>query len=221
MVEHLLHSTRGGIGASVKSPERRPIWLISFGDLLTLLWCMILSLICYGHIRPAKMGAQGSSVQTVAQKGTGNPAATAERRSLGTPLAEPSQRQAAAAEEQLFLGARDFAEQQDALSADADARLYGLYAAQRETERTVVTVEACADEHSGEAWFSSVNRALLVRGRLLHAGFRPEQLRLRVLGAQCSAVRSAAGAPADAFTRVVLLASGETGCAADSRSARG
>ena len=33
------------------SSRKTPAWYVSFGDLLTLLLCFILSLICYGHIK--------------------------------------------------------------------------------------------------------------------------------------------------------------------------
>ena len=177
---------------------RRPVWLISFGDLLTLLWCMMLSLVCYGHFRPVPLDSKNPLIQELTAQ-HGQPAAEApSSRSVGTALAPHSAAEADAPAGRIFLTQRDFVD--DALTGDAETKLYDLLAGRNEAEVTV-TVESCADGGASEAWLTSINRTLLVRSKLLNAGLERRWLRLRAAGRHCAGVRTE-GAPEDAVVAV-------------------
>lgn len=203
---------RSGDGGLTDARTRRPVWLISFGDLLTLLWCMMLSLICYGHFQPVQPTQALPQDQRVVAHAWQGDDASGVGRELGTALADQGRqrRQAAGEAQEAVIGASIFLTEgefgkADTLSGDAETRLYALLAAEGGSRGTV-TVETCASGGAEESWAASISRALMIRSRLVNAGLSRARLRLRAAGSHCETLRAAKGAHQDtaAWVRVTL-----------------
>lgn len=189
-------------GGTAKSSSHNPVWLISFGDLLTLLWCMILSLVCYGHFRPTSLGKNSQGHQWVKAYPGNVHAKPLANASAGTPLANPAAQEPSAVKPPAVLFTeRDFVDANN-LSADAEHRLAVLWSPEQ-SRGAAVTIETC-DGADKAGWFSSVNRALLLRGKALRAGIESAAVRLRVVGAHCESLQDENPKAEQARARVTL-----------------
>jgi len=166
-------------------------WLVSFGDLLTLLLCFFITILSFGGMKPEgstdKLGINGGTQVDAAfsreSNDGGNPA--------GIELAVLSDREADYKEVTLNFEESDFSQSGEVLT---EAALAGL---KRQVTQDGYTpdralLQTCADREAGSAeyeWYLSLGRALFLRSQLIDAGISPQALRLRVAGARCEVLR--------------------------------
>ncbi len=192
-------------GCSAFIPPRLPsagrpaAWLVSFGDLLTLLLCFVLSLICYGHFDPKLTIEQQKAIPASEDIG-------ASAKTSGTPLAKqldkPERGMVSAPQEvkTLALTAADFADP-STLTGQAEARMHGLTAGEKIKE---AGIESCAEASNDDPWFLAMSRALSLRSRLLSLGVAESALRMRIAGSHCSEMRKTAGADKEAIALITM-----------------
>ena len=161
------------------SGKKRTEWLVSFGDLLTLLLCFILSLVCYGHIKPIP----NNDLTSLNDSKIKNPSVTKsnhiQSHKVGTALAlnreqEPKKKQFS---EKLFFVATDFSESGE-LTPKAKAQLADFLAT-RETGQ--VLVRSCSED----AWHGALQYALVLRKELFKGDLERKRLQVELLGGNC------------------------------------
>lgn len=174
------------------SPGRRTVgphlWLVSFGDLLTLLLCFFLSIITFGPLGsgPRKLPSNGLDPQVVQSKVDLRGTQTA--RESGTMLAIHD---SGSMQIELMLTEADFKKTPFEVNREAWNRLQSEIALDSYGDGAVV-VETCSSLHgsaSAKARFISMSRALAIRSHLIDAGLGSSSLKLRSVGEFCSVLR--------------------------------
>jgi flagellar motor protein MotB len=169
--------------------SRPSLWLVTFGDLLTLMLCFFLATI---SLRPL------SSTSTSALTTQNNKVSTAKLNSLvqlkgaGTRLAakeeELSAPRPAEIRKQVVLSEGSFLRARAELSRSAQSQLNNAVTTDGYEVRSVA-IQVCTDKkgYVAEKTASlSVERALRVRGQLIDRGISPEALRVRALADSCT-----------------------------------
>lgn len=185
----MIESEHSGPAIPARSGVSKPsaIWLISFGDLLTLLLCFFLSIVSFGPLNP-NVELPKSDLTTR----TNSSALPAEQKITrpGTRFALKTHGRFAAArhfgelklqiaeEEYTDLGGRLYEAAQQRLIKAVKSDSYRVVAAE------VSSCSALSSERSG--WFQSVSRALEMRRQLVDAGISAQAVKVRVLGSNCS-----------------------------------
>lgn len=188
---------RGGKSSSVRLGING--WLISFGDLLTLLLCTFVAIISFAGMRnqPELRAKYIDSTQEVnnnqrlaSSNGAEPIAGTQVANQVARDLAGGADQSA----EQLLLLASDFSPDEPAGSAATKQKIGAALAGISSLE--LVRVESCATRDSGsneQAWFWSMGRALEASSALLELGLPREKLQIRALGPDCALIRKDPG----------------------------
>lgn len=189
--------TSGLSGSEASGRSIHSNWMLSFGDLLTLLLCFFLSILSFSSLNPSNDRAQKhDKVQ-----GVGGPepilADTEGRQTAaGTQLAnlEGSDEKATLPANasvvnglRLWFGESDYVGLGWELSEVAIQRLKSqvvrtAYAPKRVTIESCLGSTVIGDE---TAWAGSISRILGLRSQLIDAGLAPGTFRYRVLGPYC------------------------------------
>ncbi len=179
-------------------PRRRvskpSVWLVTFGDLLTLLLCFFIATMTLHPSHSPSTRRATARNSTISGKES---VLDAGQRALGTTLALTQDRQSVLhqppeekIEVKVALSDDSFAQVRSKLSDTAKRKLNNAVFTDGYSVRAVV-VHACADKkrYAAEETASlSVERALKVRGQLIDSGVAPEVVRVRALGEQCAAL---------------------------------
>ncbi len=187
------------------SPTIQTNWLLSFGDLLTLLLCFFLSVLSLSPLNPAyKSPEKGKSKQIVNEPPSTEATGAAGKTSGGIELAnssgtvaDPSVGSSANNFKQLsvWLTEADFREGNLELLPEAQERLKSQVFGSA-YERVSVRIEGCAEVEQGRAeaaWAASLSRILTLRSQMIDAGIPATTLSYRVLGPDCETLRGKEG----------------------------
>jgi hypothetical protein len=162
------------------------IWLISFGDLLTLLLCFFLSIVSFGPLNPHATLPKNE----LTARSDSTPSTSAYKKTpAGTGFALKTHGRFAAArhfgELKLQIAEEEYTDLGGTLSEEAQKRLesavkssgYSVLAA------SVSSCSALGSVSSG--WFQSISRSLQVRRQLVDAGVSAQAVTVRALGSSC------------------------------------
>lgn len=170
---------------------RPSLWLVTFGDLLTLMLCFFLATI---SLRPLYVSPHSSVTERKAETFRTKPDAAVGAETAGTRLAatqlEPSVPQPEEIEVSVALTEASFAGSPAYFSRTVRAQLRKAVFTDGYDLRTV-TVHACAGNRryaAGQTASLSVERALRVRGQVIDMGVAPQAVRIRALGRDCAAL---------------------------------
>ena len=146
-----------------------PTWYVSFGDLLTLLLCFILSLICYGHIKvipAANVTPQNDNKSLISEK----------NKALGTSFAINSLEVGSGVKvlPELSFAATDFANGK--LSASKEAELKEMV---ENFEDDYFLVRSCSVD---DGYYQALEQALTLRQILINEGIVAKKQRVELLG---------------------------------------
>jgi len=162
-----------------KAPAQ--IWLISFGDLLTLILGFFVAVVSQTPLNPAFKPPINQ--ESLLQNGVEIPKSEAGT-VAGTQFAK------AKAKKQVFKGfilrlsERDFVQSKNSLRRRAQYQLkkrVRLVAYRLSTAR----IESCTEGLGNQSWLGSIERTLLIRRQLLDAGVAPRAIELGALGGNC------------------------------------
>ncbi|MBN8548945.1 MAG: hypothetical protein J0M12_06495 [Deltaproteobacteria bacterium] len=177
-------------------------WMLSFGDLLTLLLCFFLSIISFSPLNPAHKSSEKVDKKQGVTKSKEHEVAPAPAQTVdGTQLANlegSDEKTTLLANMSVVDGLRLWLQESDyaglgwELGEGAAARLKSqvvrtAYAPKR------VTIESCLESTligDETAWAGSISRILSVRSQLIDAGFKPGIFRYRVMGPHCAEIRA-------------------------------
>lgn len=194
---------------SLSALSSRPIesnWLLSFGDLLTLLLAFFISVFSLSPLNPAVRSAKNSERhEQLSTDSRSDKPGFIPRAIPGTALADigsgarsPTQDVRASKAEHLdiWLSAADFEEGTDELGIRAQARIRTQVIGN--SYRVLgIKIQSCSElppELEDIGWMASSRRILALRRQFLDAGVGAEQLRYRVLGSDCTGLREGAQA---------------------------
>lgn len=161
------------------SAPTKSVWLVSFGDLLTLLLCLFLALVGNSGLNPHK--ANQISARSKEQISS-NGAFTASDLKHGTRLALNG---SAKRSIRLVCFERDFKSVRGELRRSALIRLQNEARSVRYSSQAAL-IEGCALNQSEQSRFESMKRRLTLRSQMIDSGFLAERLSIRAMGADCS-----------------------------------
>lgn len=162
-----------------KDPTSNTVWMISFGDLLTLLVCFFMAMMQFGS------NAKSSIIlDKTALKGDFGGSKIS-----GTRIADPTSKSSGGARYPTVMNEfvaveSDFPEDSSAVNAFTKERLMS----ESWVSDAQVEVEACA-VGSG-SWQVARERALAIRAAVLESGVQPGQVTLRIVGSDCESLKT-------------------------------
>lgn len=162
--------------------KKNNAWMVSFGDLLTLMLCFILSLISYGHIKPLeevpKKQENPSNISELDKKDE----VSINKHPFGAEIASYKEEDTDRFEgERLDLVSADFVD--DVLGAEAKDKLLTFI---NDNQHEGVVIRSCA-ELGG--WYEALRQAFTVRKALLVNKLPRSQLQIELLGDACENIR--------------------------------
>ncbi|MCB0337207.1 MAG: flagellar motor protein MotB [Bdellovibrionales bacterium] len=162
------------------APVFRQAWLLTFGDLLTLMLCFFIALCSFQRFGSEADGlTDGNNSEKVPPTHK-----QAEELSAGTPLAKTN---IGGALPGLVLNEEDFSDRQGSLS-QFKAQELGEFVAQALSHGRELEIESCAEgaqEQVLTLWAQSMYRAQDLQQLLTRHGVPPQAIRVRVLGPHC------------------------------------
>ena len=160
-------------------PDRSDNWLITFGDLLTLLLCFFIS--AWATVR--MKNSQSADVTPLKHERIADKAgATVDLTLNGTRIAEDS---IGITSPLLRFRAEDFRGDPEKLGPEARSKL-GKVVDYRDFRWNLEVCSREEEVNNSEKWKISQRRALYLRSQLIDSGLEPEMIGVRVLGPNCN-----------------------------------
>lgn len=175
------------IGGTKRTDEQSAIWIVSFGDLLTLLLCFFLLALSLSPLNPAVRRTINNS-ETYLDKSVTTKASSA---APGTPLANSKIEGGDLTLLKYDFAPEDFLEPSGALSASGLEKAKRIVVPGGWKVRSV-SIELCGPQ-SGEGasadYSAALNKAMAIRRQLFDAGFERSGLRLSANSEGCSTAK--------------------------------
>ena len=173
------------------SPFLSGSWLISFGDLLTLLLCFFLTIVSFGPLNPkATLPIKGVTSQSNSVTGP-EPGVGVGKLGAGTQVAQSRTSSTENQKElRLVFNVEDFLEPTEKL---VPAKVIELQKLIKTDGYSVgrVRLESCSELKSDDqGWFQALSRGFYLRGQFIDAGIEPKRIELRVVGRNCAALKN-------------------------------
>lgn len=192
-----MESFRGALGGKAATPVSTlpraaegfssPNWLVTFGDLLTLLVCLFLCTMSASRQNVSEKKTQPSkNIEVISREGS----KTGDALSAGTPLAQHRKGPSS----HLMKSGRSFT--LDGFGASGTTL---TPSSEREIDLLVssggypvsdVLIESCSSGDQGIAEGAEIERALAMRSRCIDTGIPARLLRIRNFGSSCGVIRA-------------------------------
>jgi hypothetical protein len=191
-------------------------WLVSLGDLLTLLLCFFLAVVSMSPLNPAveremKAAQNQSDMVSDAPLPAEGPVQMPDKAAMsaaGTPLAKSiHESELAGPAVNVEFTASDFPGREFTLMSDAVLKL------KREIDANVypvreVLIESCGGESTAgrqaSGWNESVRRAFILRGQLIDSRIADSIIKVRLVGGNCKVLNSDGKGEVSARVKLVL-----------------
>lgn len=171
--------------------QQKNLWLVSFGDLLTLMLCFFLSLVAYGHVKPASSGPDVASTNCNDRQSDPNCVASNPEKVDGTSLANYQISSTSAGETLIFnFNENDFEAETGQLKLMAYDRVKTVVETKEYVPKTVF-VEVCSTVGSDGGWFDSLKRAVAIKSQLFDTDRFKLHLNIRSVGPYCESIEQA------------------------------
>lgn len=160
-------------------------WLISFGDLLTLLLCLFIA--NYQTVREPQSRSDSVTIQNHSEKSNiaQNEAKTIQKMTSGTHIAKlPVNR----SNEELLFFESDFEVESGKLTDLALQRIE-LLEIPEGYEVETLHLRLCSRTAEGLSWHETTKRALALQGQLIDTAFGKQPISFEPLGADCDALQ--------------------------------
>lgn len=188
-----------GFGSSEQPIQFK--WMVTFGDLLTLLLCFFLTIVSFS---PLNSNNDRPQTQMAVEK----------QDASGTTIASTSSEEEAdrttASSSGLFFYAEDFVGEVGGLGGDVLNRLTsqlkmpGYLTKSASESLGALLIEGCGEGMDEESWLMALSHVSQIRGQLLDAGISRERIQVRILGPECRGLRSRAEKLKDAKAERVM-----------------
>jgi len=186
MTDSYPEESSGGGSRNLARSQMR--WLVTFGDLLTLLLCFFLSIVSFGPLNPTQRVLEEEVTKPDEPINPVMPPEIDSEQVSGPTIALTN---SDTMETLLRFTEQDYVGGGELFTSEASEKMRSELEPEGYEVESVV-VESCygkPEYPDGRSWFMSVSRALGLRSQLIDAGVSPASISIRTVGYRCDAIR--------------------------------